>query len=158
MDAAASGPSAAPDGEPRLVTRAGDAARLDRRLVDRLLPAPSVLLAIVGMTGMAVTGSVSAVIGGALVFGAGFGVLQNASLVLMYARAPAGSESVVSAIWNVAYDLGMAGGACCAGPMIMLVGYSATFVVIAAVMVPALVVVRRDRPTWRGRQRAMHRA
>ena len=60
---------------------------------------------------MAATGAPSAVIGGALVFGAGFGLLQNTTLTLMYARVPAGGEGAVSAIWNAAYDLGMAAGA-----------------------------------------------
>ncbi len=76
---------------------------------------PGLVLAAAGMAAMAVTGTPSAVIGGALVFGAGFGVLQNATLALMYARVPAGGESAVSAIWNAAYDLGMAAGALGAG-------------------------------------------
>ena len=62
-----------------------------------------------GIASLAATGSADAVIGGAFVFGSGFGVLQNATLALMYARVPAGGESAVSAIWNAAYDLGMAG-------------------------------------------------
>ena len=62
------------------------------------------------MACMAALGSPAAVIAGAAVFGAGFGILQNATLSLMYARVPAGAEGPVSAIWNAAYDLGMAAG------------------------------------------------
>ncbi|WP_242546192.1 hypothetical protein [Amycolatopsis sp. MtRt-6] len=84
-------------------------------------------------------------IGGALVFGAGFGALQNATLTLMYARVPAGGESAVSAIWNAAYDLGMAAGALGAGLLISSAGYSMTFALTAVVVLPALLPARRDR-------------
>ncbi|WP_344415083.1 MFS transporter [Amycolatopsis minnesotensis] len=119
------------------------------RLGDKWGPArligPGLVVAVAGMATLAVTGSPSMVIGGALVFGAGFGVLQNATLVLMYARVPAGGEGAVSAIWNAAYDLGMAGGALGAGLLVAPIGYPATFVLAAVVLVPALAVVRRDR-------------
>jgi predicted MFS family arabinose efflux permease len=95
------------------------------------------------MAAIAWTGTPAAVIGGALVFGAGFGVLQNATLTLMYARVPAGGESAVSAIWNAAYDLGMAAGALGAGLLIGLTGYSATFVLTAVMVLPALLLARR---------------
>lgn len=119
------------------------------RLGDRHGPArlltPGLVLAAAGMAAIAVTGSPAAVIGGALLFGAGFGMLQNATLVLMYARVPAGGEGAVSAIWNAAYDLGMAAGALGAGLAITGLGYPTTFVLTAAVMFLALVVIRRDR-------------
>jgi predicted MFS family arabinose efflux permease len=113
----------------------------DRRGQAGLL-VPGLLLAVAGMLGVAVTSSPAAVVGGAMVFGAGFGILQNATLSLMYARA-AGCEDVVSAIWNAAYDLGMAAGALVAGLVVAHAGYAATFVLSALVMVPAMVVARR---------------
>jgi MFS family permease len=116
----------------------------DRHGPSRLMPAGLVLSA-AGMTAIAAVGTPAAVIGGALVFGAGFGVLQNATLALMYARVPAGAEGAVSAIWNAAYDLGMAAGALGAGLAVASIGYPATFVLTAMVMLPALVLVRRDR-------------
>jgi predicted MFS family arabinose efflux permease len=94
---------------------------------------------------VALTHSPAAVIGGSLVFGLGFGVLSNATLCLMFARVPEGSEGVVSAIWNAAYDLGMAAGALGAGLVVAHVGYAATFVLAALVMVPGMAVARRDR-------------
>jgi predicted MFS family arabinose efflux permease len=106
---------------------------------------PGLLLSAVGMALIALTAEPAAVIGGALVFGVGFGVLQNATLTLMYARAPAGGEGAVSAIWNAAYDLGMAAGALGAGLVVASVGYSAVFVLTAVVVLPALVLVQRDR-------------
>jgi predicted MFS family arabinose efflux permease len=113
----------------------------DRRGQTGLL-LPGLLLAAAGMLGVAVTSSPAAVVGGALVFGAGFGVLQNATLSLMYARAE-GSEDIVSAIWNAAYDLGMAAGALVAGLVVVHTGYAATFALSALVMVPAMVAARR---------------
>ena len=117
------------------------------RLGDRHGPAgllvPGLALTAAGMAAIAWTGTPAAVIGGALVFGAGFGVLQNATLTLMYARVPAGGESAVSAIWNAAYDLGMAAGALGAGLLIGMAGYSATFVLTAVMVLPALLLARR---------------
>jgi hypothetical protein len=49
-------------------------------------------------------------IGGAACFGTGFGFLQNATLAMMYARSPRAGYSTVSALWNAAYDTGMAAG------------------------------------------------
>ena len=121
------------------------AGRLGDRYGAARLMAPGLVLSAVGMAAIAVTSSPLAVIGGALVFGAGFGVLQNVTSTLMFARVPAGAEGAVSAIWNAAYDLGMAAGALGAGLVVASIGYPATFVLTAAVMLPALVLVRRDR-------------
>ncbi|WIY06756.1 MFS transporter [Amycolatopsis mongoliensis] len=121
------------------------AGRIGDRHGPGLLLVPGVVLAAAGMAAVAATGTPALVIGGAVVLGAGFGALQNATLTLMYARVPAGGESAVSAIWNAAYDLGMAAGALGAGLVIGAVGYPATFALAAAVIVPALALVRRDR-------------
>src|SRR3712207_8970891 len=48
-------------------------------------------------------------------FRSGFGLLQNATLSLMYSRATQHDYGTVSALWNGAYDLGM-------GPGALLVG------------------------------------
>jgi predicted MFS family arabinose efflux permease len=121
------------------------AGRLGDRSGSARLLVPSVVLAAAGMALLAATGSPLVVIGGAFVFGVGFGVLQNATLALMYARALPGSEGAVSAIWNAAYDLGMAAGALGAGLLVTSIGYPATFAVAAVLIVPALNLVRRDR-------------
>jgi predicted MFS family arabinose efflux permease len=121
------------------------AGRLGDRSGSVRLLAPGLLLAATGMALLAATGSPPAVIGGAFVFGIGFGVLQNATLALMYARALPGSEGAVSAIWNAAYDLGMAAGALGAGLLVTSIGYPATFALAAVLIMPALHLVRRDR-------------
>jgi predicted MFS family arabinose efflux permease len=119
------------------------AGRVGDRRGPACLLAPGLVLSAAGMALLA--GSPAAVIGGAVVFGIGFGALQNATLSLMYNRVPAGGESAVSAIWNAAYDLGMAAGALGAGLVVVSAGYSTTFVLAAAVILPALALVRRDR-------------
>ncbi|MET8140323.1 MFS transporter [Sphaerisporangium sp. NPDC005288] len=121
------------------------AGRLGDRHGSAFLLVPGLVLSAAGMAAIAATGTPSAVIGGALVFGLGFGALQNATLTLMYARVPSGGESAVSAIWNAAYDLGMAAGALGAGLVIASIGYPLTFALTAAAILPALKVAHRDR-------------
>ena len=75
-----------------------------------------------------------AVIAGAAVFGAGFGVTQNASLALMYDRVPKSGYSAVSALWNLAYDGGMGLGAAAFGVLVVHTGYPAAFALTAAVL------------------------
>jgi predicted MFS family arabinose efflux permease len=95
---------------------------------------------------LAATSSPALVIGGAAVFGAGFGVLQNASLALMYARTTRSGYNAVSAIWNAAYDAGMGAGAIGMGLVVGRLGYPATFLLTAMLVLPALIPARRERP------------
>jgi predicted MFS family arabinose efflux permease len=83
--------------------------------------------------------------GGAACFGTGFGVLQNATLAMMYARGPRGSYDAVSAIWNAAYDAGMGAGAAGIGLLVARTGYSSAFLLTAALVLPALVPALRER-------------
>ena len=115
----------------------------DRRGQTRLLM-PGVALSVTGMTAMAVTTYGPLVVIGAAVFGTGFGVLQNATLALMYARVPATEYGTVSAIWNGAYDLGMGAGAIAVGALVAVTGFSVAFLVVAACMLPALALARRE--------------
>ncbi|MCU7726911.1 MFS transporter [Actinoplanes sp. KI2] len=115
----------------------------DRRGHSRLL-LPGVLLAIGGTAALAGTGSFGSVLLGASAFGAGFGILQNVTLALMYERAPRSAYSGVSAVWNAAYDLGMAAGAIGFGVLVPALGFSAAFLLTAATMLPALVSARRE--------------
>jgi hypothetical protein len=46
----------------------------------------------------------AAVLGGMVLFGAGFGLVQSASLNLMFERVAKSDYGTVSAVWNVAYD------------------------------------------------------
>lgn len=115
----------------------------DRHGQTRLL-VPGVFLSVVGMAAMAATGSGVLVILGAVAFGTGFGLLQNATLTLMYARTSEAEYGTVSAIWNGAYDLGMATGALAVGALVSATGFGAAFLVVAATIVPALVLAHRE--------------
>ena len=80
---------------------------------------------------------------GMLLVGAGFGMVQNASLSLMFERVPASGYDMVSAIWNLAYDAGLGLGAVAFGVLAAGTGYGMALAVVAAVMVGAVVYVRR---------------
>jgi predicted MFS family arabinose efflux permease len=124
----------------------------DRRSQTRLL-VPGVVLSMTGMAAMAVTPSVALVLAGATTFGAGFGVLQNATLSLMYARVPAAAYSTVSAVWNAGYDVGMAVGALGVGLLTAATGFTPAFLAVAATMLPVLVLARREgAPEGRSRR------
>lgn len=109
------------------------------------LVVPGLLLSAGGMLITAFTGSTAAVLTGVAVFGTGFGIAQNATLSLMYARVRASGYGTVSALWNLAYDGGMGVGALgfavLAGPS----GYPAAFTVTGVLMLSALVPALRDR-------------
>jgi MFS family permease len=134
------------------------AGRLGDRAGQLRLLVPGVLLSLTGMAAMALTGSAPLVLAGAALFGAGFGVLQNATLALMYARVPPREYGTVSAIWNGAYDLGMGAGALAVGTLVTLTGFGAAFVVIAVGMLPALAMARRDAQPDRFPAREVHLA
>lgn len=120
-----------------MLTRYGAGRYGDRRGADRLL-LPGVLIAATGMLCFALMTSTAAVIAGALLFGVGFGVAQNTSLAVMYARVPASGYAAVSAIWNAAYDAGMGVGAAGFGGLAAATGYSIAFGLTAAVMLMVL--------------------
>ncbi|KUJ36643.1 MFS transporter [Streptomyces sp. NRRL F-5122] len=106
---------------------------------------PGLLASSAGLLVTSVTSSPVAVLAGVAVFGAGFGVAQNATLTLMYARVPESGYGTVSALWNVAYDGGMGLGAVGFGAAAAHTGYPAAFALTAAVMLVALVPAWRDR-------------
>ncbi|MFF2616809.1 MFS transporter [Kitasatospora sp. NPDC058046] len=118
----------------------------DRRGASGLV-LPALLVCAGGVLLLASTGSPVAVVAGATVFGAGFGVAQNATLTLMYARVPPAGYGTVTALWNVAFDGGMGVGAVAFGAVAGATGYPWAFVLTAAVMLAALAPAWRDRRT-----------
>jgi MFS family permease len=113
---------------------------------------PGVAVSAAGVLMLALTTTPAAVIGGAVVFGAGFGVAQNATLSLMYARVPESGYGTVSALWNLAYDAGMGVGAAGFGAVAVQAGYPASFALTAALMLAALAPALRDRRAGDGRR------
>jgi MFS family permease len=121
------------------------AGRLGDRSGQSRLLVPGLAMSIAGVVAMAVVASDALVLIGAATFGAGFGVLQNASLSLMYARVPASGFGAVSAIWNAGYDLGMAVGAAGVALLVTAMGFGPAFLVTGLAMVPALWLATRER-------------
>ena len=121
------------------------AGRLGDRRGHAGLLGPALVIAAAGTAALAATGSAPLVVAGAAVFGAGFGVLQNASLAVMYAGADPAAYGAVAALWNAAYDGGMAAGAFAVGLLVPLTGFPPAFLVTAALMALALVSVRPSR-------------
>ena len=99
---------------------------------------PGVVLSAAGMTCLSATHSTALIVAGAACFGTGFGILQNATLTMMYARGPRGNYSAVSAVWNAAYDAGMGAGAIGIGLVVAQAGYPVAFLLTAALVLPAL--------------------
>lgn len=133
-------------------TAAATAARwVAGRHGDRHGPAalllPGLAVAAGGMLLTALTHSPVAVVLGTALFGVGFGVTQNATLTLMYARVPASGYGTVSALWNFAFDAGMGVGAVGFGILAGRTGYPWAFVLTAVLMLTALAPARRDRRT-----------
>ena len=102
---------------------------------------PGVLVAAAGLAMLSLTAVPALVIAGAAVFGAGFGVTQNASLTIMYNQVSESGYSAVGALWNLAYDGGMGLGAAGFGVLAARTGYPAAFALTAAVLPVILAVI-----------------
>jgi predicted MFS family arabinose efflux permease len=108
-----------------------------------------VLAAAAGTLALVFASAPAAAIGGAVLFGAGFGVTQNATLAQMYARVPASGYGTVSALWNLAYDAGWGLGAAGFGVIAVHTGYPAGFAVTAVLILTAIAPARRDKASAR---------
>jgi predicted MFS family arabinose efflux permease len=121
----------------------------DRHGPARLL-VPGALSAAAGVLGLVLTSSPAAVLAGAALFGAGFGVSQTASLTLMFDRVSPGGYGTASALWNLAYDAGFGAGAAGFGVLVAPIGYPAGFAVAAAAVL-AVVAAGRGACLGNGR-------
>jgi MFS family permease len=103
---------------------------------------PGLALAALGMIAMIwLAGPV--VIAGMCLFGIGFGIMQNATLVLMMNQMPASGIGTASALWNLAYDAGYGAGPVVFGLVVGHIGYSAGFAVTGLLILAALPAGRR---------------
>jgi predicted MFS family arabinose efflux permease len=116
--------------------------RADRHGAGGLL-GPAVLLSAAGMLLLALTAVPVAVLAGALVFGAGFGMAQNASLALMFDSVSRSGYGLASALWNMAFDGGYGLGAAGCGLVAGAAGYPIAFALTAAVVFSAVLPARR---------------
>jgi predicted MFS family arabinose efflux permease len=121
------------------VTRWRSGALADRLGGSGLLPLALVVAAI-GLVLIAVglTAGAAWVAIGAGVFGAGFGAVQNLTLIAAFARAGEAGTTTASAMWNAAFDAGTAVGALALGFLAAGIGLDRTYVVVAALLAAAV--------------------
>lgn len=121
------------------------AGRLGTRWTGRLLT-PGRALSGLGLAGYAVfaeSGPVWLAVLSMIVFGIGFGAVQNDSLVSMFQRTSAGRASIS---WNVAFDAGQGLGAVAVGAIVSGTSYSVAFGLLAMwslALLPVAVTRRR---------------
>jgi predicted MFS family arabinose efflux permease len=115
------------------------AGRFGDRRDPHLLLAPGLICAALGMVALSLEGFV--LLGGALLFGAGFGVLQNTSLLLIMQRVPKAEYGLGSTLWNLAFDAGTGAGAFVFGFVVGAAGFSWAFFLCAGLLVAALVLI-----------------
>ncbi|MEV0716930.1 MFS transporter [Asanoa sp. NPDC050611] len=114
----------------------------DRHGPRRLL-VPGVVTGAAGLAVLVVTTHPVAVLAGMAVFGAGFGVVQNASMAVLLQSTPPAQYGVVTALWSVAYDTGFGAGALGFGLLATTTGYPVGFAAAAAVSLVALIALRQ---------------
>ena len=116
----------------------------DRIGPDRLI-LPGLAVSAAGVLALVMVPAAVPVLVSAVLFGTGFGVMQNASLALMFNRVGADRYGAVSAVWNIAFDAAMGVGAIGFGVVANAAGYPAGFATTAALMLLAVAPAWRDR-------------
>ncbi|MCT2337887.1 MFS transporter [Corynebacterium sp. p3-SID1056] len=87
----------------------------------------------------------------ALLYGAGFGAVQNEALTMMFYRLPRTKTSEAAAIWNIAYDGGTGIGSTFYGMLLTTMAFAPMFGIAAGVIMLGLVVTLLDRQLGRHR-------
>lgn len=121
------------------------------RLADRVGPAallgPAAAVAALGACAGAAPHRAVPVIVGAALFGAGFGTVQNASLLLVMRRAgeTAAGLRLAGVSWNLAFDAGTGLGALGGGPLLAAAGPAALFPATGALLAASLAALLPGR-------------
>ncbi len=110
---------------------------------------PGLVAAATGILALFFISTPLAVIGGMILFGAGFGVVANASLAIMLERVTTAEYGAVNAVWSVAYDSGWGVGAAAFGATATHTGFPVGFALTGTLMLAALAPARRDRKEHR---------
>ena len=103
---------------------------------------PALTVAALGMAAMIVLGSPVLLFAGMVLFGAGFGGVENATFALLIEQLP---EAKASALWNLAYDAGYGAGPAVFGLICVSTGYPAAFALTGALILATLPVAWRER-------------
>lgn len=81
---------------------------------------------------------------GTMVYGAGFGIVQNEALLSMFDRLPRERLSEGSAVWNIFYDGGTGLGSTALGAVVAMSGYDGAFAVGSAIIAMGLLMTLAD--------------
>ena len=103
---------------------------------------PALAVAALGMAAMIVLGSPVMIFAGMVLFGAGFGVIENATFALLIEQLP---EAKASALWNLAYDAGYGAGPAVFGLICLSTGYPAAFALTGVLILATLPAALRER-------------
>jgi MFS family permease len=103
---------------------------------------PGLAVAALGMAAMLALGSPVAIFAGMVLFGAGFGVIENTTFALLIEQLP---EAKASALWNLAYDAGYGAGPTVFGLICVRTGYPAGFALTGALILAAIPAALRER-------------
>ncbi|HYI33643.1 MAG TPA: MFS transporter [Glaciibacter sp.] len=117
--------------------------RIGDRLGHSRMLAPAVILAGAGLALVLLPYPV-ALLSGMALFGLGFGATQTATLSMMAERVPPEGHGAVSAVWNLAYDVGYSVGPLAGGVVAAALGFPAVFGIVAGVVLLAVPLVRFD--------------
>ncbi|WP_293950725.1 MFS transporter [uncultured Corynebacterium sp.] len=82
---------------------------------------------------------------GAVLFGGGFGMVQNEALLSMFFRLPRSRVSEASAVWNISYDAGTGLGSFLLGIVAATLAYNGAFGAGAAVILLGILLTMADR-------------
>lgn len=121
------------------------AGRLGDRLGAPRLFAPGLVLAAAGMFALGWAGGLAGLLAGGLLYGAGFGVLQNSSMVALIERVRRPEYGLASSLWNVFYDGGTGAAGLLFGLLVGAVGFAAAFSVSGAILLAALSLAALER-------------
>ena len=107
------------------------------------LVAPGLAACGLGMLLLLGVGQLALLLAAMAVFGTGFGVAQSATYAVLVERAPADGHGAVSALWNLAYDLGYGVGPLAFTALVGASGYPAAFALTGLVVLAGLRAARR---------------
>jgi predicted MFS family arabinose efflux permease len=103
---------------------------------------PALVVAAAGMLAMVALSSPVAIFAGMVLFGAGFGAVENATFALLIEQRP-GAQA--SAWWNLAYDVGYGAGPAVFGLICVRTGYPVAFALTGVLILAVLPGAVRER-------------
>jgi MFS family permease len=112
----------------------------DRHGHARLL-IPALALAALGMAAMIWLASPALIFASMVLFGAGFGMIENATFALLIEHLP---EARASTLWNLAYDAGYGAGPAVFGLFAARTGYPAAFALTGVLVLAVLPAALRE--------------